>query len=61
MHLVTNRTWIPNERGQNGHTEHTRMILLLKLDWVWTTQKVKGIIIPTKVVVSLTDREKNID
>ena len=50
--------WTPNARGQNGYAEHTRTILPLKLCWAWTIWKVQGMTIPTKVVVSLTSREK---
>ena len=33
-------------------------MLPLKLCWAWTIWKAQGMTIPTKVVVSLTDKEK---
>ena len=36
IHLVTNKTWTPNVRGQNGYAEHMRTMLPLKLCWAWT-------------------------
>jgi hypothetical protein len=58
VHPVTNKTWTPNVRGQNGYVEHTRKMLPLKLCWAWTIWKAQGMTIPTKVVVSLTDKER---
>ena len=32
-HPLTNKTWAPNARGQNGHAEHARAMPPLKLCW----------------------------
>ena len=58
VYPVTNKTWTPSVRGQNGYVEHTRKMLPLKLCWAWTIWKAQGMTIPTKVVVSLTDKER---
>ena len=58
MHPVTNKTWTPNARGQNGCVKHTRTMLPLKLCWAWAIWKAQDMTILAKVVASLADRER---
>ena len=58
MHSVTNKTKVPNVRGQNRYIEYIRIMLLLKLYWTYTIWKAQGITVLIKAVVSLIDRKR---
>ena len=65
------RGWVPigpmvatttttSSRTDNGYEEHTKKMLPLRLSWAWTIWKAQGQTIRNKMVVYLSDKEKEL-